>query len=505
MSWACIVLPHLALDGVLRRRPASGPLVLVDGPANARHIVAANREAREAGLHVGQRLSAAQALLTRFDALPYDRDAVARWHRFLAAVAYRYSAEVSLLPQAIVLEVGRSMGLFGPWPRLASMLRADLSALGFRHRLAAAPTPHAAHVLAGLADGTAVLTPDALRRALHDVPIDKSRLPAEAVASLSGMGIRSLGRLLALPRDGLRRRFGGELLAALDRLTGELPAGLATYRPPDVFDLRIELTHEVESLASLVFPLRRMTGDLAAYLAGRDGGVQRFTLHLEHREGRATDVPVGLLSPEREPGMLFELARGRLDQVQLPEPVLAMRIIARELPPFVPAGRDLFDERPANALPLEQLRERLRARLGDHAVHQLDSTTDPRPERAQAMACGSGLCGSGFSRDALEPGLGSGDSGLAKAKASRLKPLLQKPVLQQADAPRPTWLLDRPIPLRGAAPRILAGPERLETGWWDGGEVCRDYYVVETSLGQHAWAFCAPGEQDGWMLHGWFA
>src|SRR6185312_16996725 len=90
-------------------------------------------------------------------------------------------------------------------------------------------------------------------------------------------------------------------------------------------------------------------------------------------------------TPEREPGMLFELARGRLDQVQLPEPVLAMRLVARELPPFVPAGRDLFDDRPAHALPLDQLRERLRARLGDRAVHQLDSTTDPRPELAQKV------------------------------------------------------------------------------------------------------------------------
>ena len=77
-------------------------------------------------------------------------------------------------------------------------------------------------------------------------------------------------------------------------------------------------------------------------------------LRLEHREVRLTEVPVGLLSPERGESMLFELARGRLEQVQLPEPVLALRLIARDLPGFVPAGRDLFDERPANALPIEE-------------------------------------------------------------------------------------------------------------------------------------------------------
>lgn len=466
MLWACILLPQLALDGVLRRRPDAGPLVLVAGTGHARSIVAANAAAREASLRVGQRLSAAQALLAQFEALPYQPERVDHWHRFLAAVAYRYSAEVSLLPHAIVLEVSRSLNLFGSWPRLESLLRADLDALGFRHRISAAPTPHAAHVLTGVADGQVVLTDEQLRHALQRIPLSQSRLPAAAADALPGMGIRTLGQLLALPRDGLRRRFGAELLLALDRLTGAATAGLEAYRPPDRFDLRIELTHEVEAIGALVFPLRRMTADLSAYLAGRDGGVQRFTLQLEHREGH-TEVKVGLLAPEREAGMLFELARGRLEQVQLPQPVLAMRLIARDLPAFVPAGRDLFDERPANALPIEQLRERLRARLGDRAVHRLGSTTDPRPELAQKVK--------------------AHDDGW------------------QEPSPRPTWLFERPIPLRGPAPQILAGPERLETGWWDGGEVCRDYYVVETAQGQRGWAFCTPGERDGWMLHGWFA
>ncbi|MEP6899521.1 MAG: DNA polymerase Y family protein [Rhodanobacter sp.] len=467
MLWACILLPQLALDGVLRRRANDDPLVLVDGAVNARTIVAANASARAAGLCVGQRLIAAHALLAQFDVLPCDHQVVDRWQRFLAAVAYRYSSEVSLLPHAIVLEVSRSLGLFGPWPAFENMLRVDFTALGFRHRIALAPTPQAAYVLAGILDGSAVLEPAHLRDALQPVPIRKSRLPSASIDVLSGMGIRTLGQLLKLPRDGLRRRFGSELPEAIDRLLGDLPSGLGNYRPPDKFDLRVELAHEVENIAALLFPLRRMTSDLGAYLAGRDGGVQRFVLKLEHRDGWATELKIGLLSPERDAGMLFELTRGRLEQVQLPESVLALQLIARDLPSFVPTGRDLFDERPVNALPVEQLRERLRARLGDRAVYRLGSTTDPRPERAQAIT---------------------------ESSAGYHEP-----------HPRPTWLLDRPIPLRGPMPRILAGPERLETGWWDGAEACRDYYVIETSLGQHAWAFCQPGEQIGWMLQGWFA
>ena len=470
MLWACVLLPHLALDGVLRRRPSTdAPLVLVSGSAQARTLFAVNTPARAAGLYRGQRLTAAQALLSQFETVEYDPAATKHWHRLLAAWAYRYSSDVVLFPHAIVLEVSKSLGLFGPWPRFEAQLREDLAALGFRHRIALAPGAQAAYVLAGIHDGLAVMTPDTLQQALAPIALRYARLPDDAGTSLAAMGIRTLGQLLRLPRDGLQRRFGAQLLAYLDRLTGTDPELMEAYRPPDTFDLRMEWTHEIEHVEALMFPLRRLIGDLAAYLAGRDGGVQRFVLELEHRSTAPTRVIIGLLAAEREAALLFECARGRLERQQLPQPVVAMRLLARELPPFVPAGRDLFDTRPANAMPLDQLRERLRARLGEHAIQHLRRTIDPRPEHAQTTA----------------------DNARLPETTETL--------------PRPTWLFDRPIPLHGPSPTILAGPERLETGWWDGGDVRRDYYVVRTTQGQCAWVFCAPGEPGRWMLHGWFA
>ena len=470
MLWACVLLPHLALDGVLRRRPSTdAPLVLVSGSAQARTLFAVNTPARAAGLYRGQRLTAAQALLSQFETVEYDPAATKHWHRLLAAWAYRYSSDVVLFPHAIVLEVSKSLGLFGPWPRFEAQLREDLAALGFRHRIALAPGAQAAYVLAGIHDGLAVMTPDTLHRALAPIALRYARLPDDAGTSLAAMGIRTLGQLLRLPRDGLQRRFGAQLLAYLDRLTGTDPELMEAYRPSDTFDLRMEWTHEIEHVEALMFPLRRLIGDLAAYLAGRDGGVQRFVLELEHRSTAPTRVIIGLLAAEREAALLFECARGRLERQQLPQPVVAMRLLARELPPFVPAGRDLFDTRPANAMPLDQLRERLRARLGEHAIQHLRRTIDPRPEHAQTTA----------------------DNARLPETTETL--------------PRPTWLFDRPIPLHGPSPTILAGPERLETGWWDGGDVRRDYYVVRTSQGQCAWVFCPPGEPGRWMLHGWFA
>ena len=473
MLWACVLLPQLALDAVLRRRPdPEAPLALVEGPAQLRSLHAVNAAAGRAGLRAGMRLTAAHALLPEFVMVEHDPREEARWQGFLAAWAYRYSSLVSVQwSGCVILEVRASFRLLGPWPRIEARLREELDALGFQHRIALAPTPRAAHVFAGLRDGLAVPNPAAMSDVLDRVPVRRARLPDDTGERLQRMGIRGLAQLRTLPRDALRRRFGLPLLEHLDRLYGRADDPLTCHAPPDHFDERIELGYEVESHTALLFPLRRLVGDLCTCLSVRDGGVQRFRLRLEH-EGGHTDVEVGLLAPERDPAMLFELTRHRLERASIDKPVVALRLLARELPAFVPASRDLFETRSQQQLPWPQLRERLRARLGDEAVYRVAPAADPRPERAWCQVQGE------------------------QAEFADAPP---RP-------PRPLWLLPRPIPLRDPRPRIVSGPERLESGWWDGGDARRDYYVLETSQGQRAWAFLPAGELGGsWMLHGWFA
>ncbi len=278
MLWACVLLPQLALDAVLRRlEEPQAPLVLVEGPAQLRSLHSVNAAAGAAGLKAGMRLSAAHALMTQVRTIDYDAQHEARTQRFLAAWAYRHSSLVSQQwSRAIVLEAGASFRLFGPWPRFERRLRDELQALGFQHRLALAPTPRAARVLAGLRDGMVVTQLPALHSTLDNVPVRRAALPDDAGARLQHMGVRTLAAVRALPRDGLRRRFGAGLLDHLDRLYGQVDDPLECYAPPDHFDHRVELGYEVETHPALLFPLRRLMGDLCTYLSIRDGGVQRF-------------------------------------------------------------------------------------------------------------------------------------------------------------------------------------------------------------------------------------
>jgi protein ImuB len=82
----------------------------------------------------------------------------------------------------------------------------------------------------------------------------------------------------------------------------------------------------------------------------------------------------------------------------------------------------------------------------------------------------------------------------------------------RGDVPlRPLWLLAEPCLLDGReCPRYEGklefeeGPERIESGWWDGRDVRRDYYVAHTSDGMRLWVFCERHAQGRWFLHGVF-
>ena len=138
MAWACILLPSLAIDGALRHRPAvDGPFALVAGPEQQRRLLAVNTHARDAGLYSGQRLAEAEAICRNLLTEEHDVRRLETDLFLIAAWAYRFSSEVAHAPpRAIVLEVGKSLGLFGPWPRLEARLRKGLAGLGFQHRIA---------------------------------------------------------------------------------------------------------------------------------------------------------------------------------------------------------------------------------------------------------------------------------------------------------------------------------------------------------------------------------
>ncbi len=508
---------HCGKQASSRHRPQSSsfppaepaPFAIIDGPLQRRHIVLANAAAEKAGVRAGQPLATAHMLCPRLAAAPRDHPAERQALESLAAWAYRFSAEINIAtPDMLFVEVGASLTLFGGWPALQRRLRTELDTFGFAYSLAAAPTAAAACVLATHADGIAIPTMELLSDALGTVPLAASGLDAKTVAALHGMGFRDLHDLFRLPRAELGRRIGADALDHLDRMRGLANEVLPRWQPPNRFERRIEFSFGIESQAALAFPLQRLIREFALFLIARDGGVQRFALVLGHERGASTCVEVGLLAPQRDATALLELARARLERIELVAPVHALTLRADDLPPLCPLHQDLFETHRREQMNWPALAERLRSRLGDEALRGLHCVADHRPGRAwgfmpPAIAATSQHRRSGGSRDAVSP-------------VNRSKSLAAAAAPARADSGtsakiRPFWLLRRPIPLRGPPARVLAGPERIESGWWDEHDQRRDYYIIETRSGQRAWAFVEAGLPIGhgtaapWTLHGWFS
>ncbi len=479
MLWLCLQFPELPLDAV---RPdgfaRDAAAVLTDGSLRNPRVVLANAAARAHGVRAGQTLAAAQALHAALAAWPRDAQAERARLALLADWAYRFSGTISLAPpRSLLVEIGASLTLFGGWPRLERRLREELGQWGLNWRLAAAPVAAGARVLAANRDGIVLMSDAQLMRELEDIPVVNCGLAKETSRSLTSMGLTRLGALFRLPRIELTRRIGPPALAHLDRLRGRLPEALVSYQPPSRYLRRIEFDHHISGMQALLFPLQRMLRDFATFLVARDGGVQRFELVLEHERGASMRIPVGLLAPQRDAAVLLELARARLERIALGAAVSAMSLCADDLPPVCPLHVDLFDDSRRGTLGWPALVERLRARLGDDALHRIAVVADHRPAHAWRAQAPAALRNGGA---AAEP-----------------------PAI--AAGARPFWLLRREIPLGPAPAQILAGPERIESGWWDGDDQRRDYYIVRTHQGQRAWAYVAAGATQGWMLHGWFA
>ena len=486
MRWACLYFPELPLDAVRPPDcPREAPAALVDGPLRNPRIVLSNAAARAVGVHPGQSLAAARALQPGLPGWRRDVEAEQHMLTLLADTAYRYSGELSLArPRALLVEIGASLALFGGWAALERGLRENFDGWNLAYRLAAAPTATGARVVAGSHDGIALTTQAQLVNVLGNISVENCGLERKTSSSLTAMGLTRLGQLFGLPRIELTRRIGPQALAHLDRMRGLVAEALVSYQPPTRYARRLEFDYRIDSVQALLFPLQRMLRDLGRFLVARDGGVQSFELILEHEHQATTRITVGLLEAQRDPAMLLELAHARLERITLVAPVHALNVVADDLPALRPLHEDLFDTNPRETLEWPVLIERLRARLGDQALGCFLEVADHRPERAWRWQA--------FGKPALREAA-TGKTSRTLAHAVRGAP------------PRPLWLLRKAIPLRPDPLRILAGPERIESGWWDGEDRRHDYYVVQTRAGQRAWAYVARDETAHWMLQGWFA
>ena len=362
---------------------------------------------------------------------------------------------------------------------------------------------------------------------LAELPVAALRIDAATAAAVAEVGIDTLGGMLALSPRSLASRFPPLLRRRLAEFRGTVaepiapPDGEALPQKSHAFDFPVRSADLDER--QLVALFEHLLGPCLAPLVARGEGVIALQIRLE-RAARVAAAPtvidVGLFRPTASLPHLIELVRLRLARLRLPAEIdgVAVEVIAagsvscRQRLLFG-GGVGGLESSDADA-EVAMLLDRLAGRLGRGGVCEPQFVGDAQPEHAWIAAPPSSprpQVESRVPRDRVSR------SGARSYAVPRALPAGRRPI----------WMPPRPVPLDGPEGEVIAvapegpparfslgdvlhrvvqahGPERIETAWWRGPTVRRDYYVVETDSGERFWLFRRLHD-GGWFLHGMFA
>jgi len=489
--WLAVYLPKLCLE-ILQgdHRQVAAAVIVQRGGRDFIH--SASLPAEKKGVLQGMTLSAACALCPDLIVHPVDKSAQQKRLEKLADVALRFSSQVIVCPaDALLIEVRGSEIYFGGIETIQKSIAEILSG-EWRHSFyfSVSPTPAASLLLARTGSSATVRKVEDLRSALGGIPIAYLPLDKKRRQQLKNTGVRVLRDVWRLPAEGLAKRFGQTFTDYLKRVLGEFSDPREIFKSTLFFSRRREFSHAVENLQFATPSAHELLGELCDFLREYDLCVNQYELRFFHERTDATRVRVDVRSSSRRVDDLFMLLQTRLETVAIPAPVVSIELYAENVSRYSTYSENLFDDLPAPAdtnrfdSSMDSLLGQLRLRLGEEALVGLAPLHDHRPESAQNHST------------LLIDNMGN-------AGAAQVPPVNNS---------RPLWLLDTPLPLdvidgaiwHQSPATFFSGPERIESGWWDGGDMRRDYYRAVDKSGCRLWIYRELGGARKWYLHGLF-
>lgn len=438
-----------------------------------------------------------------------DRVALERLAGWCEQFSPLVGLETSEAPSCLFLDITGSAARLGGEVCLAQSLVAALSQRGYLVRAAVADTLGAAWGVVhfkdesdnefGAREGLFILPPAQHPAALAPLPVEALRLDSQTVELLHQLGVRSISQLLKLPRAGLSARFGDQLLVRLDQAMGRIPEPIEAYRTKAPLVIDHVLDHPTDRLTSILSQLDQLLAELCARLREQDLGVVDLECHLVSTCRSSIRIRIGLFRPAVQAGHLRELLRMQLEQKRFPGALASISLRARITARLGEEQSNLLADAP-RVVPRQLVRlvDRLSNRLGREAVVGVQLLAEAQPECA-------------FEYRAL-----AGDERGPVKSSSVLVPERDLPAglrpLRIESPPRSLRAMSiapdgPPLSFHYQAHQHQVaccwGPERIETGWWRGPPVRRDYYRVEDDHGGRFWLF-RDLECGGWYLHGEF-
>ncbi|QDT11268.1 DNA polymerase IV [Planctomycetes bacterium K23_9] len=458
---------------------------------------------------------------------------------------------------SLICEVSGVTHLFDGEAGLLDAAEKLFASVSLVARMSIAPTVGAAWAMAHYARPIQTIVPvDDVVAAVSRLSIKALRILPQTVATLDRLGVQSMAQLLSLPRSGLATRLGQPLVQRIEQLLGEVDEPCNAHRAVAEHTQSLELEYPTTDQRILADRIERLTEKIKDGLAASHRGALRMACYLTLSDHPPLILEIGMFAPTADREQLIGLLVGRLESCRLKSDVKQITLsvtLSDRLQSAQPSlfqsdslfrlGNGVGSPSAAGGSSLPRLINSLSGRLGRDAVQQVLPTENPLPEKAFRLAPLTGQA----KRKRKSTGKSTSKNTSPSKQASRHfrghSVSLIHPMRSDA-LRRPLTLLDSPMPLTavgvssvsslpagfhlgGRLHRVVRfwGPERIETGWWNGPSIRRDYYRVEMDSGGWWWIYRRLGKTIAtadarrsaaphpscvrtvvaWMLHGRFS
>ncbi|YCO04690.1 Y-family DNA polymerase [Vibrio sp. VNB-15] len=463
--WIYLHFPRLQLDALFGDNQEQ-PVVIVE--SQRCRIIQYNEMAEQQGIKPNMGLGSAASLCRDLQVHPYHPQTELNKLQEIAQWLYLITSDVVLMPsKGILLRATPMLNLYKGLQNYWQKVTTHLAALKLSFQFGCGFSPFSAKLMA-LAGSNCLSEDRAFTlQALQPLPLTLTDLSTPTVDKLQRVGVTTLQGLLELPLQDIARRFDIDLVNYVGRLTGQFKHPVDFYHPTESFKVYLELLFEIENVQWVERPLAKLLQQLETFLKLRNKVAFELCLTLHQRDKHEQNLQLTSAQGDYLCKRWQQLASLSLESLTLNGPVMGLTLkIVRQGEPLS-AARDLFagQKGQMNALELLSL---LQAKLGKSAVLKPTIACDPRPEKASQY------------RPADEPDV-----------SINTVPALLRPAMQ----------LPSPIALQEQV-SLIHGPERIVSGWWDGDEIMRDYYIAHTKQGRWLWVF--RDQHKHWFLHGYF-
>ncbi len=463
--WIYLHFPRLQLDTLFGDNQEQ-PVVIVESQRG--RIIQYNDIAEQQGIKPNMGLGSAASLCRGLQVHPYHPKTELNKLQEIAQWLYLITSDIVLMPnKGLLLRATPMLSLYEGLQNYWHKVTSHLGTLKLTFQFGCGFSPFAAKLMALSGSNQLSENGEFIQQSLSLVPLTLTDLSTVTVDKLQRVGVSTLQDLLELPLQDIARRFDIDLVNYVGRLTGQFKHPVDFYHPTESFQVYLELLFELENVQWVEKPLAKLLRQLETFLKLRDKVAFELCLTLHQRDKQEQHLQLTSAQGDYLSERWQQLASLSLESLTLNGPVigLTLRVIRQGEP--ISSACDLFAGQKGQMNNLELL-SLLQAKLGKSAVLKPDIACDPRPEKACQY------------RPADEPDI----------TISAIPHLL-----------RPAMQLPAPIPLQEQV-ALVHGPERIVSGWWDGDEIMRDYYIAHTKQGRWLWVF--RDQHKHWFLHGYF-